>query len=426
MNILILTLGSRGDVQPYVALGKGLKAAGHTVTVCASSSFEPLITSHGLDYGYMSDEFIKLVDSEAGREAMEHGRNPFALVKTMLSLLQESKRIFRTMLKETWETAQAARPDVVIYHPKSLGGSHIAEKLGVPAILATPVPVIVPTAEMVAVGMPALKLGCWYNLLSYKLIDKGYHTYDTEINAFRQDSLGLAPMPKSSSPLQTTDGRPIPVIHGYSEHVSPRPVDWPQSAHITGYWFLEEQPGWQPPARLVDFLAAEAPPVYIGFGSMAGRNPQRLAEIAIEALKKTGQRGILATGWGGLDVSSLPPTVLKIDQAPHSWLFPRVSAVVHHGGAGTTAAGLQAGRPTIITPFMVDQPYWGERVHALGAGSKPIPQNRLTAEKLAAAIREVTTNPAILHNAAILGEKIRAEDGIASAISIIERVVKST
>ncbi len=426
MNILILTLGSRGDVQPYVALGKGLKAAGHSVTVCASSSFESFITSNGLNYGYMSDEFIKLVDSDAGREAMEHGSNPFALVKTMLSLLQESKRIFRTMLKETWETAQAARPDVVIYHPKSLGGSHIAEKLGVPAILATPVPVIVPTAEMVAVGMPALKLGGWYNQLSYTLIHKGYHTYDGEINAFRQESLGLAPMPKSSSPLQTTGGKPIPVLHGYSPSVSPRPADWPETAHITGYWFLEGQPGWQPPAGLVDFLAAGAPPVYIGFGSMAGQNPQRLAEIAIEALQKAGQRGILATGWGGLEAGSLPKSVLKIDQAPHSWLFPRVAAVVHHGGAGTTAAGLRAGRPNIITPFMVDQPYWGERVHALGAGSKPIPQKRLTAEKLASAIREVTTNPAICQNAAALGERIRAEDGIASAISIIERVARPT
>jgi sterol 3beta-glucosyltransferase len=425
MNIFILTAGSRGDVQPYVALGTGLKAAGHSVTICTCSSFESFITDHNLNYGYMNDDFIKLVDSEAGRKAMESGSNVFGLIKTTLTLLKEAKALNREMLKDSWRAAQAAKPDLVIFHPKSLAGSHIAEKLGVPAVLAVPVPVIVPTAESVAIGFPNLKLGRWYNRLSYTVLQRGYHTYDDVVNEFRQNVLGIGKLPKSTSPIQMADGKPIPVLHGYSELISPRPNDWPATAYVTGYWFLDQTDDWQPPAELIAFLEAGEAPVYVGFGSMAGRNPQRMANIVVDGLQKANIRGIIATGWGGLNTSNLPQTIFKIDQVPHAWLFPRVSAVVHHGGAGTTAAGLHAGRPTIICPFLVDQPYWGERVYALAVGSKPIPQKKLTAEKLAEAIREVTTNQTIRQNAETLGQKLREEDGIAKAIAIIESVAQS-
>ena len=271
-----------------------------------------------------------------------------------------------------------------------------------------------------------MRLGGWYNRLSYTVLHKGYHTYDDVVNAFRQDVLGLGKLPTSSSPLHMTNGQPIPVLHAYSQYLAPRPADWPETAYVTGYWFLDEPDNWQPPAELANFLAADDAPVYIGFGSMAGRNPQRMAGIVVEALQKANRRGIIATGWGGLDSASLPETILKIDQAPHSWLFPRVSAVVHHGGAGTTAAGLRAGRPTVITPFLVDQPYWGARVYTLGVGSKPVPQKQLTAAKLAEAIREVTTSPTIFQNAEVLGQKLRAEDGIRNAIAIIERVAQGS
>lgn len=424
MKIFIVTAGSRGDVQPYVALGKGLKAVGHTVTVCTCSSFESFITSHGLDYGYMNDDFIKLVDSEAGRDAIEGGGNVFGLVKAMITLMKDAKRLNREMCKDAWSAAQAADPDILIYHPKSLAGSHIAEKLGIPAVLALPVPVIVPTDEFVAIGFPNLKLGSWYNQLSYWVLHKGYHQYDDVVNEFRQEVLGLGKYPKSTSPIQMADGSPIPVLHGYSELVWPRPSDWPDTTHITGYWFLDPQDGWQPPAELMAFLEAGEAPVYVGFGSMAVRNPGRMANIIIEALQHANVRGIIATGWGGLDAGDLPQTIFKLEKAPHSWLFPRVSAVVHHGGAGTTAAGLRAGRPTVICPFIVDQPLWGERVYNLGVGSKPIPQKKMTAENLSAAIREVTTDPAIRKNAEALGERLRTEDGIANAVAVIELVAQ--
>lgn len=420
MNILILTLGSRGDVQPYVALGKGLQAAGHVVTVTTSASFEPFITGHGLHYGYLNNELMDLMDSAEGREAMENAIGVIGTVRTMVKLAQEGNRINRKLLKESWEAAQAAQPDLIIFHPKAFAAPHIAEKCGVPAIMAVMQPMIVPTAATPPIGIPALKLGGWYNRLGYGLISMGYSAYRGMVNTFRQESLGIDKLARSQNILTEVAGQPVPVLHAFSQYVLPRPDDWHEYAHVTGYWFLEQSTEWQPSVELQAFLDAGDPPVYIGFGSMAGRNPQRLAGIVIEALKQAGVRGIIATGWGGIDAGSLPNTVFKIDQAPHDWLFPRMAAVVHHGGAGTTAAGLRAGKPTVICAFIADQPFWGQRVHALGVGSKTIPQKRLTAPKLAAAIREVTTNSAIRENASALGEKIRAEDGIGNAVALIE------
>ncbi|MBZ0297475.1 MAG: glycosyltransferase, partial [Anaerolineae bacterium] len=376
MNIFIVTLGSRGDVQPYVALGKGLKAAGHTVTVCTSASFEPFITSHGLHYGYMNNELLDLMDSAEGREAMEEAVGILGSLKTMAKLAKEGNRINRQLLKEAWEAAQLANPELIIFHPKAFSGPQLAEKFGVPAIMAVMQPMIVPTVETPPIGIPILKLGGWYNKLGYSLISMGYNAYRGMINTFREESLGIGKLPRSQNALKEVAGQPIPVLHAFSRYVLPRPADWPDYAHVTGYWFLDQSNAWEPSNELLAFLDAGAPPVYVGFGSMAGKNPQRLAEIVIDALQQAGVRGIIATGWGGLETSDLPETIFKLDQAPHDWLFPRMSAVVHHGGAGTTAAGLRAGRPTIICTFIADQPFWGQRVHALGAGSKPIPQKQ--------------------------------------------------
>jgi sterol 3beta-glucosyltransferase len=169
------------------------------------------------------------------------------------------------------------------------------------------------------------------------------------------------------------------------------------------------------------FLAAGEPPVYVGFGSMAGRNPERTTRIVIAALQQAGLRGVLATGWGGLATNEVPATLHLLDQAPHDWLFPRMAAVAHHGGAGTTAAGLRAGCPTIICPFFGDQPFWGRRVHELGAGSRPVPQKQLTSDKLAAALRDAVGNASIRRQALALRDRIRSEDGIAKAVAIIEK-----
>ena len=223
--------------------------------------------------------------------------------------------------------------------------------------------------------------------------------------------------------VHTSDGSHVPALNGWSRHVAPDPLDWPNAVRTMGYWFLDRA-DWEPPADLETFLSAGPPPVYVGFGSMAGRRPERTTAAVLGALRQTGLRAVLASGWGGLRRGDLPASVVLIDRVPHDWLFPRVAAVVHHGGAGTTAAGLRAGRPTVVCPFFGDQPFWGRRVHELGAGPAPTPQKRLTAERLAAALREATERPSIREAATTLGRQIRREDGIADTVAHIERLVR--
>ena len=424
MKVFIVTLGSRGDVQPYVALGKGLIAKGHAVMLCAPSSFEEFITEHGLQYGHMDNEILTLIDSDAGRNAMEESTGLFGWIKTYAALAKKVKPMQTEMINNAGDAAAQFGPDLVIYHPKAMAGPHIAEKYGVPRIMSVPLPIFTPTAEFPSMVFPNLNIGGWYNKMTYTLSVKlAWMQYRSMINPWRKEKLGIESAGGSFNEMELANGQPTPTIYPYSEHVVPRPTDWPDNTISPGYWFLDRLDDWQPPADLQAFLDAGPAPVYVGFGSMAGKDPARKAQAAIDALQKSGQRGLIATGWGGLDVDALPETIFKIDAAPHDWLFERVAAVVHHGGAGTTAAGLRAGKPTVICPFMGDQPFWGRRVVELGVGAGPIPQKKLNAENLAEAIQTVTSDKQIQERAANLGEKIRAEDGVAKSIEFIESYV---
>jgi sterol 3beta-glucosyltransferase len=203
--------------------------------------------------------------------------------------------------------------------------------------------------------------------------------------------------------------------------VVPRPSDWDQSAVVTGYWFLDAPAGWQPPPALVQFLQSGPPPVYVGFGSMFMEAGPEKTAIVLKALRLAGQRAVLATGWGGLSPVDATDEVFVLEAAPHDWLFPQVAAVVHHGGAGTTGAGLRAGKPSVICPVVGDQPFWGRRVAALGAGPPPVPKATLTVERLADAIRRAVGDDGLRRRAAALGETIRAEDGLGRAVDYIHR-----
>ncbi|MGB1289009.1 MAG: glycosyltransferase, partial [Aggregatilineales bacterium] len=417
-----LTLGSRGDVQPFVALGRGLKAKGHTVTIATSASFEGFITGHGLEYGYLSNDLLDLMDTQEGRGAMEDTNGIFGTINTMRKLSQEGNRINRKLLGESWDAAQKVQPDLIIFHPKAFAAPHIAEKFNVPAIVAVMQPMLVSTTEMPPIGIPPMNLGGWYNKMGYGLIKMGYSAYKGMVNTYREETLGLGKLPGGTDIINATPGQKTSVMHAFSQHILPEPSDWDDHATVTGYWFLDAQDDWQPPDDLRDFLDAGDAPVYIGFGSMAGRDPERLTRTIIDAIKQAGVRAILASGWGGLAVDVLPESIFTIKRAPHDWLFQNVVAVVHHGGAGTTAAGLRAGRPTVICSFFGDQPFWGQQVHKMGVGTKHIPQKKLTTDNLAAAITESTQNQTMIASAKTLGEKIRAEDGIANAIAFIEKI----
>ncbi|MFD0985551.1 glycosyltransferase [Methyloligella solikamskensis] len=423
MEVLIITYGSRGDVQPYVALGRGLQDAGHEVMLATSVRFEEFVESNGLAYGYLNDDLLSIIDTDQGKELIEKAGNLYEIAKRTYTMARQVAPLQKQLMRESWEVAKTFQPDFIVFHSKGGAAPHIAEKLGIGCALATPIPMFVPTGAWRFVVAPDWNLGAWYNRASYRLIhllvNRVWRKY---VRSFRA-GLDLPPIAEFDF-LKEADGTPIPIIHAHSEAVLPRPDDWPDYAYITGYWFLDGPNDWEPPQTLTDFLEAGPPPVYVGFGSMAGRDPKRMAEIVVEALQRVGLRGIIATGWGGLSADDLPETILKIDEAPHEWLFPKMAAVVHHGGAGTTAAGLRAGKPSVLVPFFADQPFWASRVYALGAGPKAIPRKRLTVDKLAAALKEATTNQDIIDKAASLGAEIRKEHGVANAVGLIERLAK--
>ena len=420
MKILLLTFGSRGDVQPYVALGQGLRAAGHSVGLCTSQHFAGFVSNHGLAYLPMNNGFVELLASLEGRAGLERMQSLPGTLLTVTRLARKIGPLQLETLQDAWRAARALRPDLILFHPKLPGAVDIADTLGIPAIMAALFPQYVPTAEFPCLGFPDLPLGAGYRRLTYHIVDRlADWIGGGPVRAWRRAS-GLGPRPAELGLLSDGHGRPIPVLHGYSPQVCPEPADWPETAIAAGYWPLCGSLEWSPPAVLAKFLAAGPPPVYIGFGSMAGRDPAMLTATVLEALRLSGRRGLLASGWGGMAIQRLPADVFAIEEVPHEWLFPQVAAVVHHGGAGTTAAGLRAGRPKVICPFFADQPFWGRRVHALGAGPMPIPQRELSAARLAQAITTATSDTQIAIAATSLGEHLKAERGVEDTVSWIE------
>jgi sterol 3beta-glucosyltransferase len=412
-RILMITIGSRGDVQPFVALGKGLQSAGYEVALQTASAYQTFVQAHELPYVYMNNDFMHLTESKAGQAATEGGNN--------LNLMKQVMPMLRQMLQDEWQAVQDFQPDVIIYHPKALGGYHLAEKLNIPFFQALALPFYTPTRAYPTPIMSGVQLGGNFNRFSYKLMALASAPYMGVINDFRVKTLGLPQRGRFASELTKPNGEPVPMLYAYSPHVLPVPDDYPPHIHVTGYWFLDRKEDWQPPDDLLRFLAAGTPPVYVGFGSMSGTKAQERANIVLESLAQTGQRGLLASGWGGLKAVDLPSNIFMLEQVPHDWLFPLVSAVVHHGGAGTTAAGLRAGKPTVIVPFIADQPFWGKIVHELGVGPQPIPQKKLTVETLSDAINQAVNKTDIRRRAEIVGEKIRGENGTDNAVKVIAR-----
>jgi sterol 3beta-glucosyltransferase len=421
MKIFINTFGSRGDVQPFIVLGKALKEKGHVVMVCTASRFETEVIESGLEYGYITDEAFALLDADSS--ILEDSLGIIGTTKIALRLIKIAKPLNKKMVQNAWNAAKDFEPDLVIYHLKALGAVSIAEKFKVPAIIISLVPMLAPTAEFPMFAMPKLKLGGWYNKLTYKLVSLGYSSYIKDLNDIRINEIGLEKLPKGTGISSTYNKTPVPNIHAISPHVLNRPKDWPPIYTMSGYIIEEQEEQWIPPVALQDFLAAGDPPVYIGFGSMSGSNPARLTDMIVDALTKANMRAILATGWGGLDVMDLPDSILKIETAPHAWLFPQMAALVHHGGAGTTASSLRSGRPTIICPFLGDQPFWGDQIVKLGVGLKVSPQKNLRAEELADAIYKVTTDMKLQEAANSLGKKLQSEEGVLNVVNAIEDIV---
>ena len=419
VRVALLTAGSRGDVQPFVTLARAIRKAGHDAIVAGPPEGDALAAPHGVPYASIGADYQALLATDQGRALLG---NPLRAARLWRTLVVP---MMRATLDGAWAAAQDA--DVLVFHPKILGAPDMAERLGVRAFAATPVPLLAPTGAFAAPGTTTRDLGPWLNRRTYALVAAAGRPFAGLLQRWRAEVLGLPPRAPGTS-AYTLRGAPVPVLQAFSAHVVPPPSDWPAWAHVTGFWFDEDLRGeaqtaeraWSPPRELLAFLAAGDPPVYVGFGSVVGRDPGRVTRIVVEAVRQAGVRAVLAAGWGGLaaDVErDLSDRMHLIEGAPHGWLFPRVAAVVHHGGAGTTAAGLRAGRSTVVCPFVTDQPFWGARIAALGVGPAPIPPRRLTADALAAAIRVAVTDGEMRTRAEQLGAAIRRENGVAAAVA---------
>ena len=416
MRILIAALGTRGDVQPMIALGRGLKSAGHDITMIAGTNFAEWVAGHGLRF-VPSVDIEALMSSEQGLAWSQGSDNPLKQLRAMRLLMNEYGQGMIDPIQ-----AGSASADLMIssYSAQPLVQT-ASEKTGVPYVNALLQPQH-PTRSGAASLMPLFPMresivNRWMGALAERIL---WRVAAETTNRYRSQ-VGLPPHTAGSFWRACHGAR---AVMGFSRFVVPPAADWPPGAALTGYWFLDEEAGWSPPEDLTVFLGSGPPPLYLGFGSMSNRDPGKTLELILAAVKRSGQRAIIAAGWSNLPDRDLPPEVRVIQSAPHHWLFDRVSAVVHHGGAGTTASGLRAGRPTLIVPHMSDQPYWGRRVHEIGAGVKPVPRHRLTVETLAARLDELQDNSRIREGAAALGEKIRAERGVEAAVTAIEAVTR--
>ncbi|MGA1876449.1 MAG: glycosyltransferase [bacterium] len=417
-KITILALGSRGDVQPLLALGLRLKAHGYQVCVATHGLFEGLVRSLGLEFFFVQVNPREALDSQAGQAALAYGLNP------LRSYLHFTNMVKQVMMQAGADCLRACQStEAVLFSTMaSYFAPHIGEKFSIP-IIAAPLQPLHPTRAFPSWFSPVQwNLGGAFNRFTYFLTYQiTWLPYRSIVNQWRVEYLSLPPISIRKNYSRKLLKQKGLVIYGISPTILPKPADWGDNIEITGYWFLNRPADWQPPCDLVDFLSDGPPPVYFGFGSVSGFKVERVMSKVLEAISITRCRAILATGWGGLSQSDLPAHVYKVEFIPHDWLFPHLAAAVHHGGAGTTAASLRAGIPTIIVPFYLDMPFWGRRVADLGVGPEPVQGRKLSAEHLAAVITHVLRNEEMRKRAAMVGSRIRNEDGLTRAVEAIDR-----
>ncbi|MCU0481486.1 MAG: glycosyltransferase [Anaerolineae bacterium] len=414
MKHLLIGMGTRGDVQPLVALAEGMQKAGLDVTIGAGLDFEAWIRGRGIPFAPMNMNMQAMMNSPEGVEWINNSKNPMQEGRNMKRMLDKYSADISEDLRRICEDA-----DILISNLPTFGFvAALAEKMHKPHWLVLLSP-LTPSNHPASTMKPMTPFTAPMNRVSgYIGLYFTQWVAKASTNIFRQ-KLGLAPWGYRDYLREWTT---IPVLYGVSEQVMPRDPRWHDKTFVTGYWIDRAPANYTPPAPLADFLRPYERTVYIGFGSMSTKDPSATAHLIIDAVKKVGIRAIVYSGWAGLRAEKIPDNIFLLDGAPHDWLFPQLSGVIHHGGAGTTAAGLRAGVPSGVVSHMADQPYWGRRVAELKVGVPFIYRHKLTADKLARMIDRLVNTPELEQNAYYFGERLRAEDGVKEAVRVIQQL----
>lgn len=406
MQVLMITPGTRGDVAPMAGLGSKLQALGFDVAIAANAAYAPLINTSGCEHRELPGDLSDLVSPAApGKKA------------TIADLRRYMRELGDYMELAATGTLNAAEhgADVILANSIAPYAYDVAEALGIPAI-GTHLQPIEPSRAYppVTLGL-ARSLGPAGNKLLGSLLAAGRAPYDAPAARLRR-SLGLPKKSRATAERQRRKAN-CSVLHGISPTIFPRPVDWRSGLIMSGFWWPDAEPDWRAPAELVDFLDNGPAPVFVGFGSSSALED---TDFILDAVRRAGVRAVLQ----GLD-EVFEDDAISIGAVPHEWLFPQMAAVVHHAGAGTAAAGLRAGLPTVSMPISTDQPFWAARINALGAGPPPVPYKKLTAERLAAAIKQATTTPSYIARARELATALALEDGTAPVAAALRGALRN-
>ncbi len=365
MDIIFLCLGSRGDVQPYVAIGKTAREFGHNVTICTGETFKNFVENNGLDFQECSLDLMAILQTQEGKQVFEDG------LKHPIKAMQYAKRVINPLYKKTmtefYEACQ--KKDVIVYHPKAFGAVDIAEKLGILCISMPPIPIIYPVSTFPHLAITTRNLGSFLNKLTYKLANLGAESNNIkDINAFRENELKLKKR-KSGAYMITNQ---VPIIYPISPSLFYDTKEFEEKVYLSGFPMLEDNLPLDKETE--EFLKNGEKPIIVTFSSMPLNNPQSFMKKIVASISRSGNRGIIITGNSGISMLSSNNILIK-DFLPHDGVFGRSKGILHHGGVGTMAAALRNGVPQVIMPFQVDQPFWAKRLYHLGYSLKPLKES---------------------------------------------------
>ncbi|AXB43285.1 glycosyltransferase [Amycolatopsis albispora] len=432
MKALIYAYGSRGDVQPYLALAHALNQAGHEAVLAAPERFAKHAAEYGVDYVPRNQELLDFYvnDPDLSTWLRNQGDNKAATravrKRALAKLSKEFIRCFPGILREI-SAAAPADADVVVQSYEGLPfeqGHHVAEKLGVPTVLATLFPNYVPSAHYPARYLPSdREFPRVVRRLSHFPVRVLRPIGKMAVDMWRDEVLGLPARRGQHNRLRRPDGGPVPVLHGFSPELVPPAPDWPPWVATTGFWYVPPREGFTPPRELLRFLEAGETPLCVSFGTVRGIDPRHAGQLVLEAIRRVGMRAVVIRASGSLEIDDPPQDVLVTDDIPYWWLFARVRAVVHAAGVGVINEALRIGIPQIACPVHNEQLMWAVHAHRAGVAPPPIRNRDLNPANLAAAIRTAVGDESISARARELATRVSAENGAERAVAVLEHLL---